>query len=75
MSAVSRANRAKIPHDFPNPHRLGGTDLFRAVLGNPAASTFARWRAEGRLPPPRKIGALNRWPETVMAETRDAGFA
>lgn len=64
-----------IPHDFPHPQRLGGRKLYLSVLGNPAASTFARWMAEGKIPKPKKIGALNRWPETVMAASRDEGVA
>lgn len=37
------APRAEIPADFPHPQRLGGRDLYLAVLGHPAPSTFARW--------------------------------
>ncbi|QDM27074.1 hypothetical protein FNL56_13850 [Tardiphaga sp. vice304] len=62
-----------IPFDFPHPARLGGRDLYLAILGNPAASTFARWIAEGKIPAPTKFGSLNRWPETVMATSRDQG--
>ena len=67
------AKRTDIPSDFPHPARLGGRDLYLAVLGNPAASTFARWIAEGKIPKPKKLGSLNRWPETVMAASRDQG--
>lgn len=66
---------ATIPADFPHPERLGDRDLFRAVLGNPARSTFAAWISTGKIPQPRKVGSLNRWPETQMAAVRDAGFA
>ncbi|MGY3589002.1 putative DNA-binding transcriptional regulator AlpA [Bradyrhizobium sp. USDA 4341] len=73
--SIANARSATIPPDFPNPHRLGGRDLYLAVLGNPAPSTFARWLAEGKIPKPQKLGSLNRWPETVMADTRDSGIA
>jgi hypothetical protein len=64
-----------IPHDFPHPHRLGSTELFRAILGGMAKTTFARKLAEEKLPAPTRIGPLHKWPETVMAATRDAGVA
>jgi predicted DNA-binding transcriptional regulator AlpA len=70
-----RAPRVEIPADFPHPERLGGRDLFLAVLGNPAAATFARWLGEGKLPKPKKLGSLNRWPEVQMAAVRDAGIS
>lgn len=70
-----RAQRVQIPSDFPHPERLGGRDLYLTVLGEPAASTFARWIAEGKIPKPKKLGSLNRWPETVMAASRDAGIS
>lgn len=70
-----RRERVQIPSDFPHPERLGGRDLYLAVLGDPAASTFARWIAEGKIPKPKKLGSLNRWPETVMATSRDAGIS
>ncbi|MHC6153527.1 hypothetical protein ACVSQB_17270 [Bradyrhizobium elkanii] len=69
------AQLTTIPSDFPHPQRLGGRDLYLTVLGNPATSTFARWLAEGKIPKPQKLGSLNRWPETVMADTRDVGIA
>jgi hypothetical protein len=62
MSATS------IPSDFPNEHRLGDALLFRALLGNPGKSTFARYLQTGLIPPPdRKLGTLNRWFETSMS--------
>jgi predicted DNA-binding transcriptional regulator AlpA len=75
---IRRAKRVrptvKIPDDFPHPQRLGNTPLFAAVIGT-APSTFARKLAEGKIPPPIKIGALNKWPEVQMAAVRDAGIA
>jgi hypothetical protein len=71
---IRGARVATIPSDFPHPQRLGDRDLFRAVLGNIATSTFAKWLADGRIVKPRKIGSLNRWPETVMASVRDGGL-
>jgi predicted DNA-binding transcriptional regulator AlpA len=73
------AHRAKrspvaVPLDFPHPARLGGTQLFEAVLGI-APSTFARWRSEGKIPAPIMQGKLCKWRETVMAELRDNGVA
>jgi hypothetical protein len=66
---------AHIPHDFPHSQRLGDAHLFRAVLGNMARSTFARKLSEQKLPPPIRVGHLNKWPEPVMAKVRDAGVA
>jgi hypothetical protein len=40
-----------------------------------AKTTFARKLAEEKLPAPVRVGPLNKWPETVMAATRDAGVA
>lgn len=73
--AHERASCVQIPADFPHPQRLAGRDLFLAILGDPSPATFARWLAEGKLPKPRKLGSLNRWPETEMATARDAGIA
>jgi hypothetical protein len=71
-----RAKRspAAVPLDFPHPARLGGTQLFEAVL-DVGTSTFARWRAEGRIPAPIMQGKLCKWRETVMAELRDNGVS
>jgi hypothetical protein len=67
MSATS------IPSDFPNEHRLGDALLFRALLGNPGKSTFARYLQTGLIPPPdKKLGTLNRWKETTMAAAVEA---
>jgi hypothetical protein len=75
INARERAVRVQIPADFPHPQRLAGRDLFIAILGDPSPATFARWLAEGKLPKPRKLGSLNRWPEVAMAAARDAGVA
>jgi hypothetical protein len=62
-----------IPVDFPNEHRLGDPALFRALLGSPGKSTFARYLQTGLLPPPdKKLGTLNRWKETTMAAAVEA---
>lgn len=74
MTTALSAERAAIPRDFPHPARLGGRDLFLAVLGGPSVTSFNRWLAAGKIPQPRKIGHLNRWPETVMAQVRDRGL-
>jgi hypothetical protein len=76
---TTTAHRAKrspvsVPLDFPHPARLGGTQLFEAVL-DVGTSTFARWRAEGKIPVPVMQGKLCKWRETVMAELRDNGVA
>lgn len=69
-----RASRPlEIPADFPNPHRLGGMDLFRHVLGGPSASTFYRWLAEGKIRAPIKLGHHNKWSETYIAEVAANG--
>jgi len=60
---------------FPIPNALAARDLYLALLGDPAASTFPRWIAEGKIPKPKKRGSLNRWPKTVMAASRDAGIS
>jgi hypothetical protein len=65
----------RIPSDFPHGQRLGDALLFRAILGGMARSTFARKLSEGKLPPPVRVGHLNKWPEAVMAEVRDEGVA
>jgi hypothetical protein len=69
-----RAKRSPVPLDFPHPARLGGTHLFEAVL-DVGTSTFARWRAEGKIPAPVMQGKLCKWRETVMAELRDNGVS
>lgn len=64
----SSQNTSLIRADFPHPHRLGGTELFRELLGDVGGSTFARYLAQGTLPPPDvKVGGLSRWFETTMA--------
>lgn len=75
-TTARRAKRspAAVPVDFPHPARLGGTQLFEAVL-DVGTSTFARWRAEGKIPVPVMQGKLCKWRETVMAELRDNGVA
>lgn len=77
MSNASRARapEVEIPSDFPHPQRLAGRDVYMAVLGLSSTSTFARWMADGKIPKPTKCGHLNRWPETVMAASRDNGIA
>ncbi len=76
MTTVTRRTAcATIPADFPNPHRLGGRDLFITILGNPSVTTFNRMLAAGKIPQPRKLGHLNRWLETEMAAVRDSGVA
>jgi predicted DNA-binding transcriptional regulator AlpA len=77
MTSVTnpRTKRVQIPFDFPYPERLGAWDLYLAVLGDPAASTFPRWIAGGKIPKPKKLGSLSRWPEAAMAASRDAGIS
>lgn len=59
-----------IRDDFPNRQRLGTPELFRELLGGVAKSTFSRHLMEGTIPQPDvKLGTLNRWHETTMAET------
>lgn len=74
MPTARRAKRAPVPLDFPHPARLGGSQLFEAVL-DVGTSTFARWRAEGKIPVPVMQGKLCKWRETVMAELRDGGVS
>ena len=64
-----------IPSDFPHPQRISGARLYREVLGGISAATFARWMVAGKIPQPTKFGHLNRWPEAVMAASRDAGVS
>ena len=71
MSSVPRAT-FPIPSDFPHPQRLGGSQLYCSVLST-SLSTLHRWMADGKIPKPMKFGQQNRWPETVMAASRDAG--
>jgi hypothetical protein len=66
-------NPTCIPSDFPNAHRLADASLFRALLGNPGKSTFARYLQTGLIPPPdKKLGTLNRWFETTIAAAVEA---
>jgi hypothetical protein len=62
-----------IPTDFPNQNRLGGSDLFRTVLGGTPKSTFARWLAADLLPTPTRICGLNMWPEEIMSDVMRNG--
>jgi hypothetical protein len=71
---AKRVHTFELPSDYPvAKHKLGGTDLFRAVLGV-GASTFARYLAGGVLPPPIKIGMLNRWTFETIERVATAGF-
>jgi hypothetical protein len=66
-------NPSYIPSDYPNERRLGDATLFRALLGNPGKSTFARYLQTGVIPPSdKKLGTLNRWYETTMAAAVEA---
>lgn len=66
---MGRRSKREIPGDFPSEYRLGGTEMFREILGGLGASTFARHLADGIIPPPdMKLGTLNRWRETTMAK-------
>jgi hypothetical protein len=63
-------NQSLIRSDYPNPHRLGGTLLFREALGDIGSSTFARYLKLGLVPPPdKKVGPLNMWFEPQIAAT------
>jgi predicted DNA-binding transcriptional regulator AlpA len=69
-----RVHTFELPQDYPAAkHKLGGTDLFRAVLGV-GASTFARYLADGLLPAPIKIGMLNRWTFETIERVATEGF-
>jgi hypothetical protein len=75
-STTPRRNRRAafpIPSEFPIAHALGCPRLFAAVLGI-GESTLHRFRAEGRLPPPIKVGALVKWSHRVMADTAATGI-
>jgi hypothetical protein len=62
--------RSLMRPDYPNAHRLGGTPLFREALGNIGNSTFARYLKLGSVPgPDKKVGTLNMWFETTIANT------
>lgn len=66
---MSKARSLMRP-DYPNAHRLGGTLLFREALGNIGNSTFARYLKLGVVPgPDKKVGTLNMWFETTIANT------
>ncbi len=66
-------NQSLIRPDFPNEHRLGGTLLFREVMGDMGKSTFARHLKLGLIPPPdKKNGPLSMWFETTIANTVEA---
>ena len=63
-----------IPAGFPIDHALGCPRLFARVLGI-GESTLHRFRAEGRLPSPIKVGKLVKWSHRTMADTAAAGIA
>jgi predicted DNA-binding transcriptional regulator AlpA len=70
-----RRAASAIPAAFPIDHALGDARLFAAVLGI-GESTLHRYRAEGRLPEPVRVGGkLVRWPHRVMAEIAATGIA
>jgi hypothetical protein len=63
-------NQSLIRPDFPRECRLGGTLLFREVMGDMGKSTFARHLKLGLIPPPdKKIGPLSMWFETTISAT------
>lgn len=64
---------ASIPTDFPHANRLGGSELFRTVLGGIPKSTFARWLSADLLPTPTRVAGLNLWPESSMAQVMRDG--
>lgn len=75
-ATTPRRNRraaSPIPSGFPIPHALGDAELYAAVL-DVGVSTLHRFRAEGRLPPPIKVGKLSKWLHTTMAETAVTGI-
>jgi hypothetical protein len=67
VAARNRTRKTAIPADFPHPHRLSGSDVFRALLNDASKSTFARWLAEGAIEAPIKLGGMNAWSEQYMA--------
>jgi hypothetical protein len=75
ITSKRRSKRTvEVPLDFPHPGRVAGTALFYTVL-NVAPSTFARFRAEGKIPQPIRHGRKCAWRESLMAELRDKGVA
>lgn len=74
-STRQRAKRAIVNHivfppNYPDPRRPQGSGFFRAAAGNLAPSTFAKYRAEGLIPPPdMKVGNVNQWFEPTIDAT------
>lgn len=59
-----------VPSDFPHPVRWGNAQLFKALHGGVPRSTWAKWKATGKIPPPDKqVGALPYWREVTMWRT------
>jgi hypothetical protein len=59
-----------VPADFPHPRRLAGTPLFKAVHGGVPRSTWAKWKATGKIPKPDKqVGSLSFWWEENIWKT------
>jgi len=49
---------------------MGGTKLFKAVYGGVSRTTWSKWKATGKIPPPDKqIGALSFWREQTIWRT------
>ena len=49
---------------------MGGTPLFKALFGGVPRSTWAKWKATGKIPAPDKqVGALSYWFEEKMWRT------
>lgn len=69
----NRRSASPIPSGFPIPHALGDAKLFAAVL-DVGESTLHRYRAEGRLPVPVRVGKLVKWSHAVMADTAATGI-
>jgi hypothetical protein len=66
----SLVNTISFPEDYPHPRRPQNAEFVKHALGGIATSTFFKYRAQGRIPPPDiKTGTMGFWFETTIAAT------
>ena len=71
--AARPANLVNFPSDYPNPHRLQGTDFLPRALADSSKPTFYKYRKAGLIPEPdARFGHRTVWKETTIASTVEA---
>jgi predicted DNA-binding transcriptional regulator AlpA len=71
--SITNRRRVQIPSDYPRAGRLADQRLFETVL-NIGTSTFEKMKAEGRVPPPIRLGRTLRWDEATIAAVAASGI-